>query len=83
MVPKSGYRSSEKITLKRISPWEAVLPSITEPARDTPIFGEFEIVVLGGGPAGIAAAAAAGALGRKTLLIERYGFSAAWEPPRA
>jgi hypothetical protein len=50
------------------------LPSITEPARDTPIFGEFEIVVLGGGPAGIAAAAAAGALGRKTLLIERYGF---------
>ena len=50
------------------------MPSITEPARDTPIFGEFEIVVLGGGPAGIAAAAAAGALGRKTLLIERYGF---------
>jgi hypothetical protein len=52
----------------------AVLPSITEPARDTPIFGDFEIAVLGGGPAGIAAAAAAGALGRKTLLIERYGF---------
>jgi hypothetical protein len=50
------------------------LSGITEPARDTPIFGEFEIVVLGGGPAGIAAAAAAGAFGRKTLLIERYGF---------
>jgi FAD dependent oxidoreductase len=50
------------------------LSSITEPARDTPIFGAFEIVVLGGGPAGIAAAATAGALGRKTLLIERYGF---------
>jgi hypothetical protein len=48
--------------------------SITEPARDTPIFGEFEIVVLGGGPAGIAAAAVAGGLGRKVLLIERYGF---------
>ncbi len=50
------------------------MPSITEPARNTPIFGEFEIVILGGGPAGIAAAAAAGAQGRKTLLIERYGF---------
>jgi len=48
--------------------------SITEPARNTPIFGEYEIVVLGGGPAGIAAAAASGALGRRTLLIERYGF---------
>ncbi len=50
------------------------MPGVTEPARDTPIFGEFEIVILGGGPAGIAAAAASGALGRKTLLIERYGF---------
>lgn len=50
------------------------MPSITEPARNTPVFGEFEVVVLGGGPAGIAAAAASGAQGRKTLLIERYGF---------
>jgi hypothetical protein len=48
--------------------------TLTEPARSTEIFGEFDIVVLGGGPAGIAAAAAAGALGRKVLLIERYGF---------
>lgn len=47
---------------------------LSEPARTTPIFGEFDIVVLGGGPAGIAAAAAAGAQGRRTLLIERYGF---------
>jgi hypothetical protein len=47
---------------------------ITEPARQTPIAGEYEVVVLGGGPAGIAAAAAAAGLGRKVLLIERYGF---------
>jgi hypothetical protein len=50
------------------------MSTVLEPARATEIFGEFEIIVLGGGPAGIAAAAAAGALGRKTLLIERYGF---------
>jgi hypothetical protein len=48
--------------------------AVLEPARTTELLGEFDIVVLGGGPAGIAAAAAAGALGRKTLLIERYGF---------
>lgn len=48
--------------------------SITEPARQTPVIGEYDVVVLGGGPAGIAAAAAAGQHGRRVLLIERYGF---------
>lgn len=53
---------------------DRISQSVSEPVRTTPVFGEFDIVVLGGGPAGIAAAAAAGALGRKVLLIERYGF---------
>src|SRR3954452_19324635 len=47
---------------------------IEEPARRTPLFAEYDIVVLGGGPAGIAAAAGAGRARRATLLIERYGF---------
>lgn len=47
---------------------------IIEPERRTEVYGEYDVVVLGGGPAGIAAAAAAGALGRRTLLVERYGF---------
>jgi hypothetical protein len=47
---------------------------ITEPGRKTPLFGHYEVVVLGGGPAGVAAALAAGRRGRSTLLIERYGF---------
>ena len=50
------------------------LKSITEPARQIPLYGEYEVVVLGGGPAGIAAAVAAVRAGRRTLLIERYGF---------
>lgn len=45
-----------------------------EPARQTPVFGEYDVVVLGGGPAGIAAAVAAARAGRSTLLVERYGF---------
>jgi hypothetical protein len=36
--------------------------------------GRYEVVVLGGGPAGIAAAVAAARSGRKIILIERYGF---------
>ncbi|HVV40542.1 MAG TPA: FAD-dependent oxidoreductase [Nitrobacter sp.] len=48
--------------------------TITEPARQIPLYGEYDVAVLGGGPAGIAAAAAAARAGRRTLLIERYGF---------
>jgi glycine/D-amino acid oxidase-like deaminating enzyme len=47
---------------------------VTEPERKTPIAPEAEVVVLGGGPAGIAAAAAAARLGRQVVLVERYGF---------
>jgi FAD-dependent oxidoreductase family protein len=47
---------------------------LTEPARAIPIFAEHDVVVLGGGPAGIAAAACAAAHGADVLLVERYGF---------
>lgn len=56
----------------------AVQPStfepITEPSRQTPVTGAYDVVVLGGGPAGIAAAAASARRGRSTLLVEGYGF---------
>lgn len=48
--------------------------TILESSRQTAILGEYEVVILGGGPAGIAAAVAAGRAGRSTLLVERYGF---------
>ena len=48
--------------------------SITEPSRQTPVYGEFDVVVVGGGPAGIMAATSAARAGCSTLLIERYGF---------
>ncbi len=47
---------------------------IIEDRRETPIGGEYDVLVIGGGPAGIAASAAAARSGAKTLLIERYGF---------
>src|ERR1700731_761239 len=48
--------------------------TIEEPARQVPLYGEYEVAARGGGAAGIAAAVAAARAGRRTLLIERYGF---------
>ena len=45
---------------------------ITEPARRTNVCRDTEVLVVGGGPAGVAAAIAAARNGADTTLIERY-----------
>jgi glycine/D-amino acid oxidase-like deaminating enzyme len=47
--------------------------SIEEPARSLPVRTECDVLVVGGGPAGIAAAIAAARNGAETVLVERYG----------
>lgn len=47
--------------------------TVREPDRDTSIVGECDVLVVGGGPAGEAAAVAAARAGAEVTLIERYG----------
>ena len=47
--------------------------SLAEPARETPVAGEYDVVVCGAGPAGTAAAIAAARSGAKTQLLELHG----------
>jgi hypothetical protein len=50
---------------------EKIAPTILTTSNNCSF--ETEVLVCGGGPAGFAAAATAARLGRKTLIIERYG----------
>ena len=47
--------------------------TVTEAQREVAVISEADVVVVGGGPGGFAAAVAAARTGAKTVLLERYG----------
>jgi hypothetical protein len=50
-----------------------MMKHIQESPRSTPVIAETEVLVVGSGPAGLAAAIASAREGVKTMLVERYG----------
>jgi hypothetical protein len=45
-----------------------------EPEKELPVYGRFDVIVVGGGPAGFAAALSSVRNGAKTMIIERFPF---------
>ena len=48
--------------------------SIIEPSKEVPVLTEVDVLVVGGGPAGLAAAIASAREGVETMLVERCGY---------
>ena len=78
----SGFQSSiinsDEVVANRASP---VLENgkVMQPARELPIIHKTDVLVVGGGPAGVCAAIAAQRAGADVMLVERYGhFGGLW-----
>ncbi|MFX1237195.1 MAG: FAD-dependent oxidoreductase [Promethearchaeota archaeon] len=46
---------------------------IIEPKKETKVLDDVDVIIVGGGPAGIGSALASGRLGVRTILIEKFG----------
>jgi hypothetical protein len=66
--PRGVYKAGASI--KR--PVRPDLGTVSEPARTVPVFTETDVLVVGGGPAGVTAAVSAARLGARVVLAERY-----------
>ncbi len=78
----TGFQSSilaeREVQAGRASP-SMVDGKVIQPARELPVLHTTDVLVVGGGPAGICAAIAAKRAGADVTLVERYGhFGGLW-----
>ena len=65
--PDSKDKTKEPVLINQV-----IGKTIKEPEKQIPILAEIDVLVVGGGPAGTAAAIAASRTGAETYLVERY-----------
>ena len=70
---RKKIESDPVVSVKKPSSDESMAAKfVNEPARQIPVLVETDVLVVGGGPAGTAAAIAASRAGAATCLVERY-----------
>ncbi|MBN2133217.1 MAG: FAD-dependent oxidoreductase [Sedimentisphaerales bacterium] len=78
----SGFQSSVIASGTRQAggaPATLIDGKVIQPRRELPVLDETDVLVVGGGPAGVVAAIAAKRAGAKVTLVERYGhFGGLW-----
>lgn len=76
-APRNGPVPENKLippTLRGRYPARLAGGQVIQPERPLTVANDTDVLVVGGGPAGFAAAVAAARTGVKTTLVERYGY---------
>lgn len=74
VTPMTSEYPQPTFPLQPFVPQSPTGRTVQESARTIPVIAECDLAFLGGGPAGVCAAAAAARMGKTVVLVERYGY---------